>query len=72
MFTAIKPKGDIVVEVGSSYEAYCLFNPEEVQVEDVYFERTGDDGGRIKHTVSILHVHQVFEYVLWNKEDLVH
>lgn len=48
---AIKPKGDIVVEVGSSYEAYCLFNPEEVQVGDVYFETTGDDARRIPHTV---------------------
>lgn len=72
LFTAIKPKGDIVVEVGSSYEAYCLFNPEEVQVKDVYFESTGDDGRRIPHTVSILCIQQVFDYVLLDLEELVH
>lgn len=46
----IYPQGDIIIEVGSPYEAYCLFNPEEVHVDDVYFEAT-DSNRKISHTV---------------------
>ncbi|MPC26026.1 hypothetical protein E2C01_019155 [Portunus trituberculatus] len=48
---AIEPNGDIILEVGSSYEAYCLFNPAKVQVDDVFFKTTGNDGRRLDHEV---------------------
>ncbi|XP_045134889.1 uncharacterized protein LOC123518233 isoform X2 [Portunus trituberculatus] len=47
----IEPNGDIILEVGSSYEAYCLFNPAKVQVDDVFFKTTGNDGRRLDHEV---------------------
>ncbi|KAG0716771.1 Receptor-type tyrosine-protein phosphatase F [Chionoecetes opilio] len=46
----IQPQGDIIIEVGSSYEAYCLFNPAEVNVDDMYFKTSGSDE-RIPHKV---------------------
>ncbi|XP_053630833.2 uncharacterized protein dome isoform X1 [Cherax quadricarinatus] len=51
---AIEPTGDIIREVGKSYEAYCLFDPSQVRAEDVFFmhwEKTPNDQFRIPHTV---------------------
>lgn len=48
----IKPVGDITLKVGSSYEAYCLFNPDYVKVDDVYFLHWDDDAKyKIPHQV---------------------
>lgn len=47
----IEPNGDINLEVGSSYEAYCLFNSSEVRVDDVYFKTTENGGKRLDHEV---------------------
>ncbi|XP_063875673.1 LOW QUALITY PROTEIN: uncharacterized protein LOC135108509 [Scylla paramamosain] len=47
----IEPNGDINLEVGSSYEAYCLFNPAKVQVDDVYFKTTENGGRLLDHVV---------------------
>nr|XP_053630839.1 cytokine receptor-like isoform X7 [Cherax quadricarinatus] len=50
----IEPTGDIIREVGKSYEAYCLFDPSQVRAEDVFFmhwEKTPNDQFRIPHTV---------------------
>ncbi|XP_042241215.1 uncharacterized protein LOC121878859 isoform X3 [Homarus americanus] len=35
---AIEPRGDIVIEVDSYYEAVCLFNPQHINKQDVRFK----------------------------------
>lgn len=50
----IIPRGDIVREVGHSYEAFCRFDPRYVRAEDVYLMHwgyTSEDKYRIKHEV---------------------
>lgn len=48
----IRPVGDINREVGSSYEAYCLFDPKRVNVSEVYFQHWGDkERFKIPHEV---------------------
>ncbi|XP_042865030.1 uncharacterized protein LOC122248791 isoform X3 [Penaeus japonicus] len=49
---AIRPVGDINREVGSSYEAYCLFDPKRVNVSEVYFQHWSEvDRFKIPHEV---------------------
>ncbi|XP_063605618.1 titin-like isoform X1 [Penaeus indicus] len=50
---AIKPVGDINREVGSSYEAYCLFDPKRVNVSEVYFQHQ-DNGVQFKIPHEVL------------------
>ncbi|XP_069186100.1 cytokine receptor isoform X2 [Procambarus clarkii] len=51
---AIEPTGDIIREVGTSYEASCLFDPNQVRADEVFFMRWGKtpkDQYRIPHKV---------------------
>ncbi|XP_064109262.1 cytokine receptor-like isoform X2 [Macrobrachium nipponense] len=50
--TAIEPTGDIIRQVGDSYEAYCLFDSDYVNASDVSFGyRSGDKFNRFPHQV---------------------
>ncbi|KAK3878283.1 hypothetical protein Pcinc_017075 [Petrolisthes cinctipes] len=40
---AIHPSGDIVAEVGTPYEAECMFDPTRVKAEEVYFQSRAED-----------------------------
>lgn len=55
LFAAIRPVGDINREVGSSYEAYCLFDPKRVNVSEVYFQHWSEvDRFKIPHEVCLV------------------